>query len=148
MRVGRLVSAIAATTVAFLCGVWLMVAPWILGYPRPASGWGDQVRTDFWTGVAVVFLSGLGFVWYGLGIRRALQPAAPPTERAGGGAPTPEVSGRGGLPAASPTQLHVPPGADLEDILVPIATALLSDLVQRGEQRGGPSAPSREGGAG
>jgi hypothetical protein len=136
-----------------------MAAPWVLGYPRAAGGWGNEVLTDFWTGAAVVMVSALGFLGYGSSIRRALRPTtaqaahvsppeAPP-------APAPQRDSAPEAPAPSPqltparSPVQVQPGADLDDILVPIATALLSDLAKRGSDSDGAggSSASAEGGA-
>lgn len=116
------------------------------------------MRTDFWSGAVVLFLSALGFVGYGRGIRRELRPArlATPAEqgpdapgRRRGGAVVPTSAAPPHGQAAGGTEpSQAPPRADLDDVLVPIATALLSDLVQRGEQRGGQSGQSGEGGGG
>lgn len=134
MRVGRYVSALAATTGALLAGIWLITAPWVLRYPRPASGWGSMVLTDFWTGIVIVVLAGLTFALYGRQIARAFQTDSLPqeeiTEPDSTANPVTEAPIAPTEPEAPRTTvLSVAP--DIDELLVPIATALLTDLVQR-----------------
>jgi hypothetical protein len=135
MRLGRHLWALGATGVGLLAGIWLMVDPWVLAYPRPSGGWGPETLTDFWTGLAVVVVSGVTLVLYGVGVRaeleaRGLVPARP--RPAPAAAPVParpaaEVNGRAAEPRPAPPAAP----ANLDEVLVPIATALLTDLVRR-----------------
>lgn len=152
MRVGRFVSAIAATMIALLAGIWLMVAPWLLGYPRPTAAWGDPVLIDFWTGVAVIVLAALALTAYGRVSARALKPvgahvrarhADEVSATVARVEETPPAGNAAEPPRAAPAP-QVPASAELDDILVPIATALLSDLAKRVET---PSSQASEGGA-
>jgi hypothetical protein len=156
VRLGRHLCAIAATAVAGLCGVWLMVSPWTLGLPQPGSGWGGAVLTDFWTGLGVVVVSALTMALYGGTLAAALRRAGllPRPERRPvleAEEPTPaEANGHAdglgrALPEAAPRPAPAAAGsANLDDILMPIATALLSDLVQRRAAQG--AAQRAEGG--
>ncbi len=147
MRVGRYVSALAATSVAVAAGIWLLVAPWVLSYPQQASGWGPQVLTDFWTGMAVLVLAFLALALYGGTAARALRAPVASAATAAVAEPTgdedaapvpeamPAQNGAAHEPAAPPPVAPAPAPATasgtLDDMLVPIATALLSDLVKR-----------------
>jgi hypothetical protein len=144
MRLGRHLSALATTVVALGAGMWVMLAPWVLGYPEPAGGWGGQVLNDFWTGLGIVAFAGLALGLYGatLGaeLRRTGVLAPSPPRRA-----SPEAAGDGALaasngewaaahalaPDAARAEDGAPLRADLDDLLVPLARVLLSDLVQR-----------------
>ncbi len=145
MRYGRYVSALAATTIALLAGVWLITAPWVLRYPRPVSGWGSMVLTDFWTGTAVVVLTAVTFMLYGRQIAHAFWtqslPAAEVTEPVAtprAATPTPDApTDEATDTSANPAEPEKIPAtvalaaADIDELLVPIATALLTDLAQR-----------------
>lgn len=146
MRLGRHLSALAATTLALLAGIWLMLAPWVLGYPRPAGAWGSETLTDFWSGLGIVVVAAVTLVLYGAGLTADLRRAGVIAPRA---APAPPlvgeaslngmnaVNGVGGAAARPPIQGTGPSDpaggatADFEELLVPLATALLSDLVKR-----------------
>lgn len=143
MRLGRHLSALAATTLALLAGIWLMLAPWVLGYPRPAGAWGSETLTDFWSGLGILVVAAVTLVLYGAGLtadlRRAgvLAPRPAPPPPLVGEASLNGVNGVGRAAARPPIQAMGPGDptgggtGDFEELLVPLATALLSDLVKR-----------------
>lgn len=174
MRLASHVCALAATVLALLAGAWLTVSPWVLGVPQPAAGWGAQTLTDFWTGLGVTLAAGITLALYGGSLAAAVRRAgvvAAPSPRSLGSAARPDrgagsspasgqasgdgagarnelaaLTGAGAAPAAGTAPPAPHPGAvDLDDVLVPLAAALLSDLVQR---RAGAVAPPGGGTAG
>lgn len=163
MRLGRHLSALAATGLAGICGVWLMVGPWTLGYPQPAGAWGSAVLLDFWTGLGVVLVASVTLIVYSGALAGALRAAGLIEERprprpvleegaaanglaeAPAAAAEPDTNGTPRAPqAVRPAGATAAAGGvNLDEMLVPIATALLSDLVAR---RAVPPAPERSAG--
>ncbi len=164
LRFGRHLCAFAVTAVALLAGVWLMMAPWVLWYPRPAGGWGAPTLIDFWTGVAVVTLSGVTALLYAAALRDALRcaclvpghtrgsrrqrragrrslrvadvPSPPPDAPNAGSDLISEIreasgSGRVSPPAVAGRNEDAVLPVRVDDVLVPLATALLADLARR-----------------
>jgi len=190
LRLGRHLSAFAATAVSLLAGIWLLVAPWVLDYPQPSGGWGRPTLIDFWTGVGVVAVSSATLILYAatlsgamrrMGVVPAQTRAARRQHRADGrragrgrsGTPAPEAatpSGRvapgavavppgavrsapepapaGGPPASVAAAAPDPasPPASVDDVLVPLATALLADLVRRRMADAGDGPTAAQGG--
>lgn len=138
VRLGRHLSALAATGIALLAGIWLMVAPWVLGYPQPVSAWGAETLTDFWSGLGIAAVAVISLMLYGgalsAELRRAGVVIAPPPRPA-----SPDASLDGLAPGdarATAQRVDGQQGAgatagDLDQILLPMATALLADLVKR-----------------
>lgn len=159
LRLGRHLSAFAATGLALLTGVWLLVSPWVLDYPRPASAWGAPTLIAFWTGAGVVAVSAVTLLLYAATLAAALRRLA----GAAAARPAPAVVGsraarrhraRSAAAAAPPrgvaaedradSEAAARPVANVDEVLVPLATALLADLVRRRSAAGG-QGPSGEG---
>lgn len=130
---------------ALAVGIWVTVAPSVLGYPQPAGAWGGSVLNDFWTGLGIVVTSGLALALYGATLRAQLLQAgviaaAPPRreEPAGLGAASSADEGRR-TTARGPLQEEPRAGSPsvegVDDLLAPIATALPSELLQRRQGR-------------
>ena len=111
-----------------LAGAWLMLAPFALAYQRSGADWADPTYVDFWTGLPlmVVSLVGLGLYVSGLveelrrrGIMR--RPYAAPAQQ-------PQASGapEGNAPSSE---------NNMEQILLPLVTAMLKDMQERESSR-------------
>jgi hypothetical protein len=47
----------------FFAGTWLLVAPWVVGFPPGVhGGWGASRWSTVWAGVIVVSVSGIALV--------------------------------------------------------------------------------------
>lgn len=135
MRLGRHLAAFSATAVALLAGIWLVCAPWVLGYQAGTGPWSTATTSDFWSGIACLVLAGVALLLYSRSLTEALYRAhvLRPKVRVVPSTPTQESVTPGSGPAlGSATQ-------NLDELLVPIAHALLQDLQKRqqaDEERG------------
>ena len=113
---------------AFMAGLWLMIAPFALGAQPENASWTSATASQFWTGlgVAVVALAGVAafvtairdeLVTRGLVEVRKPEPTPPPA------VPSPETS-----------------SSELATLLAPLVEALREDLNHRPARRNG-SAP-------
>ncbi len=131
-----------------LVGGWLMLAPFALAYQSSGADWANPTYTDFWSGLEILALSLIGLVMYVLGLvgelrRRGIieeRVETSPQLQQAQAAGAPAVPTGGETPAAS--------GDNVEQILLPLVTAMLKDMQEdqrRWEDdeapRGGPSTP-------
>jgi hypothetical protein len=105
-----------------LIGTWLMLAPFALAYQDSGADWADPTYVDFWTGLPLLVISLAGLILYVSGLveelrRRGImrRPYAAPAEQASG-APADNISG---------------PENNVEQVLLPLVTALLKDMQER-----------------
>ena len=160
MRLGQYVSGFLASGVALLAGGWLMLAPWWLGYPRPAAGgWGAAVLTGFWTGLGVIVVAGAAVAVYAGSLAEALRRAGVIASRPRRALTDDGVASVGDGQAFSAARAQpepaVPDGvrgpasvANLDELLVPVATALLRDLARRQTTGGGAAEQPEDGSEG
>ena len=47
------------TVVGFFAGIWLFLAPFIVGYQKVGQDWTDATKNDLWTGGALMAISAL-----------------------------------------------------------------------------------------
>src|ERR687889_460580 len=108
-----------------LAGAWLMLAPFALAYQNSGADWADPTYVDFWTGLPFLVVSLAGVVLYVLGLVEEL--------RQRGIMRRPYVA----TPAEQPQVPGGPPdnasGAEnnMEQILLPLVTAMLKDMQER-----------------
>ena len=109
-----------------LAGVWLMLAPFALAYQGSGADWADPTYVDFWTGLPLLVVSLAGSILYISGLveelrRRGImrRPYAAPAEQASG-APAGNASG---------------PENNMEQVLLPLVTAMLEDMRERDRKR-------------
>jgi hypothetical protein len=107
-----------------LVGAWLMLAPFALAYQSSGADWADPTYVDFWTGLPLVVVSVAGVVLYVSGLveelrRRGImrRPYAEPAGR-------PQASG-------GPQENASGPENNMEQILLPLVTAMLKDMQDR-----------------
>ncbi len=102
-----------------ILGGWLIAAPFALG-AQGSGDWNGQTSSDVWTGVGVLLIGALTVMAFAAGLRADLYargllraPARPEPE-----------------PAPAPVVVTAAPSADtrLEDVLLPLVTALSEDL--------------------
>ncbi len=68
---------IATTVLTFLAGVWVFLAPFIVGYQEVGQNWIDATRNDLWTGGALIAISLLTLLLFAaFGLRDAAKEAA------------------------------------------------------------------------
>lgn len=63
---------VTALAVLLLSGVWLIVAPFVVGYQPRGAAWTDATRNDLWTGGLLVAISFLTLTGYAAAELRAL----------------------------------------------------------------------------
>jgi hypothetical protein len=112
-----------------LAGVWLMLAPFALAYQCSGADWADPTYVDFWTGLPLLVVSLVGSILYISGLveelrRRGIvrRPYAAPAEQ-------PQAQG-------SP-QANASNQDNMEQVLLPLVTAMLKDMQERDRERDG-----------
>ena len=132
-----------------LVGGWLMLAPFALAYQPSGAGWADPTYTDFWSGVAILVVSLVGLIVYAVGLVGELRSRGIIEERRE--EPEAQQVQAAGMPAVGGAQSG---SGDIEQILLPLVTAMLKDMqdqrhreedggAPRGDPQGG-SAPDRQ----
>ncbi len=107
-----------------LIGTWLMLAPFALAYQGSGADWADPTYVDFWTGLPLLVISVAGLILYASGLveelrRRGImrRPYAAPVERSQApGSPLGDTSGSEN---------------NIDQILLPLVTAMLKDMQER-----------------
>ena len=122
-----------------LVGGWLMLAPFALAYQSSGADWADPTYTDFWSGMAILVISLIGLASYVLGLlaelrrRGIIEERIEPPQLQQAQAATPVVPIRGETPTGG--------GKNVEQILLPLVTAMLKDMQEdqrRREEKGEP----------
>ncbi len=121
----------AGALLAALVGAWLMLAPFALAYQGSGADWADPTYVDFWTGLPLVVISVIGLILYASGLVEEL--------RRRGIMPRPYAT-----PAGQPQEAPGNQGANatgsennMEQILLPLLTAMLKDMQERDRERDG-----------
>jgi hypothetical protein len=71
MNLGAWVGLVA-TVLVFLGGVWLPLAPFVVGYQEVGEDWGMATNNDLWTGGVLMVISALTlFIFAALALRDA-----------------------------------------------------------------------------
>lgn len=111
-----------------LVGAWLMLAPFALAYQNSGADWADPTFVDFWTGLPLVVVSVVGLILYVSGLveelrRRGImrRPYATPAEQ-------PQAQG-------DPAENAQSSDNNMEQILLPLVTAMLKDMQERDRGR-------------
>ena len=111
-----------------LAGVWLMLAPFALAYQGSGADWADATYVDFWTGLPLLVISLAGSILYISGLveelrRRGImrRPYAATVEQSQApGSPPGGASGSEN---------------NMDEILLPLVTAMLKDMQERDRER-------------
>ncbi|MFP4636413.1 MAG: hypothetical protein ACLFRD_11170 [Nitriliruptoraceae bacterium] len=137
-RPAPFVAGLAGGVVIALIGVWLLLAPFAVGYQPEGADWIEATTIGVVTGVVLVvlglFVTGVVATALRDEIRR--HGLAPATRR-----PSPQH------PTSPPgsEQPNSPDGSELEALLEPLTAALLEDLRGSGQPSAQPSAQARPG---
>ena len=109
---------------AALGGVWLMLAPFALAYQPSGTDWADPTYTDFWTGLPLLVISLIGIVAYVLGLVGELRGRGIIERRA-----EPQAA------SLQATNAQVGSQGNMEQVLLPLLTAMLKDMQDRERER-------------
>ena len=112
-----------------LGGAWLMLAPFALAYQPSGADWADPTYTDFWTGLPLVVVSLIGLIAYILGLVGELRRRGIIERRT-----EPQEQQAAGMPAGS---AEGDSQVNMEQILLPLVTAMLKDMQDRERERTG-----------
>ena len=66
---------LTALVVTLLGGVWLVAAPWIVGYQPSGAAWTAGTRNEFWLGFGLVAVTLGALIVYVANALRSLTPA-------------------------------------------------------------------------
>ena len=112
----------AGALLGALAGLWLMLAPFALAYQGSGADWADPTYVDFWTGLPLLVVSVAGSILYVSGLveelrRRGImrRPYAAPAEQ----------------PQGSPQANASSQENNMEQVLLPLVTAMLKDMQER-----------------
>ena len=113
-----------------LTGTWLMLAPFALAYQGSGADWADPTYVDFWTGLPLLVISVGGLILYASGLVEELRRrgiirrpyAAPPGQPQAPSSPQGNASGLEN---------------NIEQVLLPLITAMLKDMQERDGARQG-----------
>ena len=112
-----------------LGGAWLMLAPFALAYQPSGADWADPTYTDFWTGLPLVVVSLIGLIAYILGLVGELRRRGIIERRT-----EPQEQQAAGMLAGSTEDDSQ---VNMEQILLPLVTAMLKDMQDRERERTG-----------
>ena len=116
-----------------LIGGWLMLAPFALAYQPSGADWANPTYIDFWSGLAIVVVSLIGLIMYVAGLFGELRRRGIIERREE--VPEAQQAQAAGMPVSSGTQVG---SGEIEQILLPLVTAMLKDMQeQRREENGG-----------
>jgi hypothetical protein len=105
-----------------LVGAWLMLAPFALAYQGSGADWADPTYVDFWTGLPLAVISVVGLILYISGLVEEL--------RRRGIMPRPYAAPAGQAPA-TPAADATGSENNMEQVLLPLVTAMLKDMQER-----------------
>jgi len=111
-----------------LAGAWLMLAPFALAYQSSGADWADPTFVDFWTGLPLLVVSVVGVILYVSGLVEELR------RRGIMRRPYAEPAGQAqGEPLAADSGSE----NNMEQVLLPLVTAMLKDMQERDRGRDG-----------
>jgi hypothetical protein len=119
-------------------GAWLILAPFALAYQPSGAEWADPTYVDFWTGLALLVISLFGLVMYIVGLTGELRRRGIVEARE---APEAQQVQAAGMPLTQAGGVDQVGSKDIEQILLPLVTAMLKDMQdqrQREENGGAP----------
>jgi hypothetical protein len=139
--VTKYVVGMAGALGGMLAGAWLMLAPFALAYQPSGADWADPTYTDFWSGLAILVVSLIGLIMYAVGLVGELRRQGIIERRE-----TPEAQQvqAAGMPATQASGEAAGGSGDIEQILLPLVTAMLEDMQNRRREENG-GAPQNSG---
>ena len=130
------VGIIGALLGAFV-GAWLLVAPSALAYQPEGADWADPTFVDFWTGLPLTVISGVGLILYSLGLAEELRNRGILRCRTHEDVPSRDTEAQ-----TVPSQRQ----SDVEQSLVPLMAAILQDMQEQRQRREAPDGEGSPGG--
>ena len=113
-----------------LAGVWLMLAPFALAYQGSGADWADPTYVDFWTGLPLLVISIAGLILYASGLVEELRRRGIMRRPYAASAEQPQAPG--------PPQGNASGSENnMEQVLLPLVTAMLKDVQERDRERDG-----------
>ena len=111
-----------------LAGAWLMLAPFALAYQSSGADWADPTFVDFWTGLPLLVVSVVGLILYVSGLVEELR------RRGIMRRPYAEPAGQQQAPDQPPDNASGSDNNNMEQILLPLVTAMLKDMQERDKE--------------
>jgi hypothetical protein len=112
-----------------LAGAWLMLAPFALAYQSSGADWADPTFVDFWTGLPLLIVSVVGVILYVSGLVEELR------RRGIMRRPYAEPAGQPQAPDEQPSDNASGSENNMEQVLLPLVTAMLKDMQERDRGR-------------
>ncbi|GAA3249632.1 hypothetical protein [Nonomuraea helvata] len=120
-----------AAALAVLAGLWLMIAPFVLGTQPEDADWTNATQSEFFSGLGVAVVGLIGAICFVAAIYEELVARGLVVVRQRRPEPEPEP-----VPAAPQAS-----SAELATLLAPLVEALREDLNNSGEHRRNGKAP-------
>jgi hypothetical protein len=112
----------AGALLGALAGLWLMLAPFALAYQGSGADWADPTYVDFWTGLPLLVVSVVGSILYISGLVEELRRRGIVRRPYAASAEQPQ-----GSPQANASSQE----NNMEQVLLPLVTAMLKDMQER-----------------
>ena len=125
-----------------LVGAWLMLAPFALAYQPSGADWADPTYTDFWSGLAILVVSLVGLVMYVAALVGELRSRGIIETRE---APEAQQVQAAGMSATLAGGAERAGAGDIEQILLPLVTAMLKDMQDQRQREESGDAPQSGG---
>lgn len=121
-----------------LVGAWLVLAPFALAYQTSGAEWVAPTYIDFWSGLAILVISLFGLVMYVVGLTGELRRRGIIQARE---APEAQQVQAAGMPATQAGGADQVGSKDIEQILLPLVTAMLKDMQDQRQREENGAAP-------
>ena len=119
-------------------GAWLILAPFALAYQPSGAEWAAPTYVDFWTGLALLVISLFGLVMYIVGLTGELRRRGIIEARE---APEAQQVQAAGMPVTQAGGVDQVGSKDIEQILLPLVTAMLKDMQDQRQREENGDAP-------
>jgi ABC-type amino acid transport system permease subunit len=113
-----------------LIGTWLMLAPFALAYQGSGADWADPTYVDFWTGLPLLVISVAGLIFYASGLVEELRRRGIMRRPYAASPGQPKAPG-------SPPENATDSENSMEQVLLPLVTAVIKDMQERDRERDG-----------
>jgi hypothetical protein len=124
---GKYLVGMGASLILGLCGGWLILAPFALGYQPYGADWVSQTTNDFATGIPVAVVALVGFAFFFASLLGSLRAAGVLVSQ-----PRPQAAAVS-QPQATRPLVEASSQSDLDHTLATLAAALAADLNARRE---------------
>lgn len=138
----KYIAGLGSGVLCALAAGWLILAPFALGYQPAGQAWSDATGTELWTGIGLLVLALAAAVLYARGLVGELRLRGLLAPRPSGRV-RPAASRAAGVEAGAPSQADQTQ-PQMDEVLLPLVTAVLADLQQRqASRRTAPTPASR-----